>query len=227
MKFFIDTADLDEIREAESWGILAGVTTNPTLYAKTGGKLADFENHMAKICEICKDIPVSAESTAETTEEMIAEGRRLAAIAPNIVVKLPICEASLPATHVLATEGIRVNMTLIFSAPQALLAASAGARYISPFVGRFDDIGDDGIEQLDTVVTCVKNYDYGYWEQEDGPEIITASVRTPNHVTQAALMGADIATVPFGALKKCLKHPLTDQGMASFDADWAKVVAAQ
>lgn len=223
MKFFIDTADLDEIREAESWGILAGVTTNPTLYAKTGGKLADFENHMAKICEICKDIPVSAESTAETTEEMIAEGRRLAAIAPNIVVKLPICEASLPATHVLATEGIRVNMTLIFSAPQALLAASAGARYISPFVGRFDDIGDDGIEQLDTVVTCVKNYDYGYWEQEDGPEIITASVRTPNHVTQAALIGADIATVPFVALKKCVHHPLTDKGLASFNADWERV----
>ena len=223
MKFFIDTADLDEIREAESWGILAGVTTNPTLYAKTGGKLADFENHMAKICEICKDIPVSAESTAETTEEMIAEGRRLAAIAPNIVVKLPICEASLPATHVLATEGIRVNMTLIFSAPQALLAASAGARYISPFVGRFDDIGDDGIEQLDTVVACVKNYDYGYWEQEDGPEIITASVRTPNHVTQAALIGADIATVPFAALKKCVHHPLTDKGLASFNADWEKV----
>ena len=223
MKFFIDTADLDEIREAESWGILAGVTTNPTLYAKTGGRLADFENHMAKICEICKDIPVSAESTAETTEEMITEGRRLAAIAPNIVVKLPICEASLPATHVLATEGIRVNMTLIFSAPQALLAASAGARYISPFVGRFDDIGDDGIEQLDTVVTCVKNYDYGYWEQEDGPEIITASVRTPNHVTQAALIGADIATVPFAALKKCVHHPLTDKGLASFNADWERV----
>ena len=156
MKFFIDTANLDEIREAEAWGILAGVTTNPSLYAKTGGKLADFENHMAKICEICKDIPVSAESTAETTEEMVAEGRRLAAIAPNIVVKLPICEASLPACHTRATEGIRVNMPLIFAAPQALLAASAGARYISPFVGRFEDCGEDGIEQLETVVTCVK-----------------------------------------------------------------------
>ena len=226
MKFFIDTANLDEIREAEAWGILAGVTTNPSLYAKTGGKLADFENHMAKICEICKDIPVSAESTAETTEEMVAEGRRLAAIAPNIVVKLPICEASLPACHTLATEGIRVNMTLISSAPQALLAASAGARYISPFVGRFEDCGEDGIEQLETVVTCVKNYEYGYWEQEGGPEIITASVRTPHHVTQAALMGADIATVPFAALKKCVHHPLTDKGLASFAADWEKVVNA-
>ena len=223
MKFFIDTANLDEIREAETWGILAGVTTNPSLYAKTGGKLADFEGHMANICEICKDIPVSAESTAETTEEMVAEGRRLAAIAPNIVVKLPICEASLPACHTLATEGIRVNMTLIFSAPQALLAASAGARYISPFVGRFEDCGEDGIEQLETVVTCVKNYSYGYWEQEGGPEIITASVRTPHHVTQAALMGADIATVPFAALKKCVHHPLTDKGLASFNADWEKV----
>ena len=210
MKFFIDTANLDEIREAEAWGILAGVTTNPSLYAKTGGKLADFENHMAKICEICKDIPVSAESTAETTEEMVAEGRRLAAIAPNIVVKLPICEASLPACHTLATEGIRVNMT----------------RYISPFVGRFEDCGEDGIEQLETVVTCVKNYEYGYWEQEGGPEIITASVRTPHHVTQAALMGADIATVPFAALKKCVHHPLTDKGLASFAADWEKVVNA-
>jgi len=226
MKFFIDTANLDEIREAESWGILAGVTTNPSLYAKTGGKLADFEDHMAKICEICKDIPVSAESTAETTEDMVAEGRRLAAIAPNIVVKLPICEESLPACHTLAIEGIRVNMTLIFSAPQALLAASAGARYISPFVGRFEDCGEDGIEQLETVVTCVKNYEYGYWEQEGGPEIITASVRTPHHVTQAALMGADIATVPFAALKKCVHHPLTDKGLASFAADWQKVVNA-
>ena len=226
MKFFIDTANLDEIREAESWGILAGVTTNPSLYAKTGGKLADFEDHMAKICEICKDIPVSAESTAETTEDMVAEGRRLAAIAPNIVVKLPICEESLPACHTLAIEGIRVNMTLIFSAPQALLAASAGARYISPFVGRFEDCGEDGIEQLETVVTCVKNYEYGYWEQEGGPEIITASVRTPHHVTQAALMGADIATVPFAALKKFVHHPLTDKGLASFAADWQKVVNA-
>ena len=227
MKFFIDTADLDEIKEAASWGILSGVTTNPSLYARTGGKLADFEGHMVKICEICEGLPVSAESTAETTEEMIAEGRRLAALAPNIVVKLPICEASLPATHTLAKEGVRVNMTLVFSAPQALLAARAGARYISPFVGRFDDIGDDGLSQLETVVEAVKNFDYGYWEQKGGPEIITASVRTPNHVTQAALMGADIATVPFGALKKCVHHPLTDKGLEGFAADWAKVVAAQ
>jgi transaldolase len=225
MKFFIDTANLDEIREAQSWGILSGVTTNPSLYAKTGGKLADFEDHMVKICEICEGLPVSAESTAETTEDMIAEARHLASLAPNIVVKLPICEASLPATHTLVQEGIRVNMTLVFSVPQALLAARAGARYISPFVGRFDDIGDDGLAHLADVVAAVKNYDYGYWEGEGGPEIITASVRSPNHVTQAALMGADIATVPFAALKKCVHHPLTDRGLELFAADWAKVTA--
>lgn len=226
MKFFIDTADLDEIREAMSWGCLAGVTTNPSLYARTGGKLADFEDHMVKIAKMCDGLPVSAESQAKTTEGMIEEGRHLASLAPNIVVKLPICAEALAATHTLAAEGVRINMTLIFSAPQALLAASAGARYISPFVGRFDDIGDDGIEQLDTVVTCVKNYDYGYWEQEDGPEIITASVRTPNHVTQAALIGADIATVPFAALKKCVQHPLTDRGLDTFLKDWEKVLNA-
>ncbi len=223
MKFFVDTADLDEIREAMGWGLLSGVTTNPSLYARTGGNLAEFEPHMVKICEICEGLPVSAESTAATTEGMVAEGRRLAALAPNIVVKLPICEASLPATHQLAAEGVRVNMTLVFSAPQALMAARAGARYISPFVGRFDDIGDDGLDHLSEIISAVKNYTYGYWDEEGGPEIITASVRNPHHVTQAALMGADIATVPFGALKKCVHHPLTDQGLASFEADWAKV----
>lgn len=223
MKFFIDTADLDEIKEAQSWGCLSGVTTNPSLYARTGGKLADFEDHMVKICEICEGLPVSAESTAETTEDMIADGRRLAALAPNIVVKLPICEASLPAMHQLAQEGIRVNCTLVFSAPQALLAARAGARYISPFVGRFDDIGDEGLEHLEEIVTCVHNYDYGWWADEGGVEIISASIRSPHHVTQAALMGADIATVPFAALKKCVHHPLTDRGLEGFAKDWAKV----
>ena len=218
MKFLIDTADIEEIKEAMSWGALAGVTTNPSLYAKTGGKLADFEDHMVKIAEICEGLPVSAESTATTTDAMVAEGEHLASLAPNIVVKLPVCAESLAATHALAEEGIKVNMTLVFSAPQALLAARAGARYVSPFVGRFDDIGDEGLDHLEEIVTCIHNYDFGH-----EVEIITASVRTPHHVTQAALMGADIATVPFGALKKCLKHPLTDQGLASFEADWKKV----
>ena len=226
MKFFIDTADLDEIREAESWGVLSGVTTNPSLYARTGGKLADFEDHMVKICHICESLPVSAESQAKTTEDMIADARRLSKLAPNIVVKLPICEEALTACHTVAAEGIRVNMTLVFSPTQALLAANAGARYISPFVGRFDDIAEDGIEQLANVVEVIKNYT---WDKnvDHKVEIITASIRTPNHMTQAALLGADIATVPFAALKKAVKHPLTDQGRANFDKDWQKVLDAQ
>lgn len=158
---------------------------------------------------------MSAESTATTAEGMIEEGKRLAALAPNIVVKLPVCEAGLAACRALADAGVRVNMTLVFSPTQALMAANAGARYISPFVGRFDDIAEDGISQLDNVVTCIKNYDWTGKNVDDTVEIITASVRTPNHVTQAALLGADIATVPMAALKKCLHHPLTDQGLAS------------
>lgn len=218
MKFFIDTANLDEIKTAKSWGCLAGVTTNPSLYAKTGGKLADFEGHMLKIAELCEGLPVSAESTATTTEGMIEEGRRLAGLAPNIVVKLPICAESLAATHQLAAEGIHVNMTLIFSVTQALLACSAGARYVSPFVGRFDDIAEDGVEQLGNIITAVKNY-----YEPDHTEIIAASLRTPYHVAQAALLGSDIATVPFAALQKCMQHPLTDRGLAAFEADWKKV----
>lgn len=226
MKFFIDTADIDEIKEAMSWGCLAGVTTNPSLYARTGGKLADFEDHMVKIAEICEGLPVSAESQSKTVEGMIEDGRRLSALAPNIVVKLPICAESLAATHTLAAEGVRINMTLIFSAPQALLAANAGARYVSPFVGRFDDIGEDGISELANVVTAIGNYDWAGKNVDDQVEIITASVRTPNHVTQAALMGADIATVPFGVLKKMVQHPLTDRGLDSFIKDWEKVANA-
>ena len=218
MKFFIDTADLDEIREAMSWGALSGVTTNPSLYAKTGGKLTDFEQHMVKICEICEGLPVSAESTATSAREMVEEGRRLAGLAPNIVVKLPIGTESLAATKTLVQEHIAVNMTLVFSAPQALLAARAGVRYISPFVGRVDDIGSNGIASLKNIVRCIHNYDFGH-----ECEIIAASIRTPYHVTAAALIGADIATVPFAALKKCVKHPLTAEGLAKFEVDWEKV----
>ncbi len=220
MKFFLDTADLDEIREAASWGVVAGVTTNPSLYAKIGGKLADFENHIARICEIV-DGPVSAETTAMTRDQIVADGRRLAAIAPNVVVKIPVMAEGLAATKQLASEGIAVNMTLVFSAPQAIMAARAGARYISPFVGRFDDIAEDGLNQLSDIVNCIGNYDFGH-----EVEIIAASVRSPHHVTQAALMGADIATVPFGALKKCIEHPLTDRGLERFLADWKKVEQA-
>lgn len=220
MKFFLDTADLDEIREAASWGVVAGVTTNPSLYAKIGGKLADFESHIARICEIV-DGPVSAETVAMTRDQIVEDGCRLATIAPNVVVKVPVMTEGLAATKQLASEGIAVNMTLVFSAPQAIMAARAGARYISPFVGRFDDIAEDGLAQLSEIVTCVNNYDFGH-----EVEIIAASVRNPFHVAQAALMGADIATVPFGALKKCVEHPLTDRGLERFLSDWKKVEQA-
>ena len=233
MKFFLDTADLDEIEEAASWGVLAGVTTNPTLYARTGGKLDDFHNHIKRICEIV-DGPVSAESVAMTRDEIIRDGRELAALADNVVVKIPTMVEGLAATKALSEEGIPVNMTLCFSVPQAIMAARAGARYISPFVGRFDDISEDGLGQLENVVVAedgisqladvvaaVNNYDFGH-----DVEIIAASVRSANHVTQAALMGADIATVPFAALKKCVQHPLTDRGLDAFMKDWEKVQQA-
>jgi len=223
VKFFLDTADLAEIEEAASWGALAGVTTNPSLYARIGGKLSDFENHIARICEIV-DGPVSAESVAMTRDEIVADGRRLAAIAPNVVVKVPTMVEGLAATRTLADEGIPVNMTLCFTVPQALLAARAGARYISPFIGRFDDISEDGLDQLNNVVTAIGNYDFSESTVNgEQIEIIAASVRSANHVTQAALMGADIATVPFGVLKKMVAHPLTDRGLDAFMADWEKV----
>ena len=222
MKFFLDTADLAEIEEAASWGALAGVTTNPTLYSRIGGKLDDFHAHIKRICDIVgPDCPVSAESVAMTRDEIVRDGRELAAIAPNVVVKIPTMVEGLAATRALADEGIPVNMTLCFTVPQAILAARAGARYISPFVGRFDDIAEDGISQLADVVAAVNNYDFGH-----DVEIIAASVRSANHVTQAALMGADIATVPFATLKKCVQHPLTDRGLDAFLKDWEKVQKA-
>ena len=217
VKFFLDTADLAVIEEVASWGALAGVTTNPSLYARTGGKLEDFEGHLVKICKLV-DGPVSGEVTAEDRDGMIEQGRALAALADNMVVKIPVGVEGLAATKALFEEGIDVNMTLVFTVPQALLAARAGARYISPFVGRFDDIAEDGLDQLDDIVTAIKNYDFGH-----PVEIIAASIRSANHVAQAALMGADIATVPYGAMKKCMYHPLTEQGLEKFKADWEKV----
>ncbi|AJC11579.1 transaldolase [Berryella intestinalis] len=223
MKFFLDTADLNEIEEAASWGALAGVTTNPSLYAKIGGKVSDFQNHIKRICDIV-DGPVSAESVAMTRDEIVRDGRELAAIAPNVVVKIPTMVEGLAATRILADEGIPVNMTLCFSVPQALLAARAGARYISPFIGRFDDISEDGLDQLENVVTAIGNYDFTpSTVNGEQIEIIAASVRSANHVTQAALMGADIATVPFSVLKKMVQHPLTDRGLETFLKDWEKV----
>ena len=223
MKFFLDTADLDEIKEAASWGALAGVTTNPTLYSRVGGKLADFHNHIARICEIV-DGPVSAESVAMTRDEIIKDGRELAAIAPNVVVKVPTMIEGLAATKVLASEGIPVNMTLCFTVPQAIMAARAGARYVSPFIGRFDDISEDGLDQVANIVTALNNFDFTEnTVNGEQIEVIAASIRSANHVAQAALMGADIATVPFNVLKKCVEHPLTDRGLDAFLKDWEKV----
>lgn len=223
MKFFLDTADLKEIEEAASWGVLAGVTTNPTLYSRIGGKLSDFHNHIKRICEIV-DGPVSAESVAMTRDEIIRDGRELAAIAPNVVVKIPTMIEGLAATKQLASEGIPVNMTLCFTVPQALMAARAGARYISPFVGRFDDIAESGLDQLAEVVAAINNYNFAdSTVNGEQIEIIAASVRSAHHVTQAALIGANIATVPFSTLKKCVSHPLTDRGLEAFLSDWEKV----
>jgi len=217
MKFFLDTANLAEIEEAASWGVLSGVTTNPTLYAREGGKLADFHNHLKRICELT-DGPVSGETVGLVRDEIVREGLELADIAPNIIVKVPVMPEGLAATKCLFDKGIKVNMTLCFTVPQALLAARAGAAYLSPFVGRFDDISEDGIEHLGNTVAALANYDFGH-----DIEVIAASVRSANHVTQAALMGCDIATVPFAVLKNLVKHPLTDRGLESFLADWEKV----
>jgi transaldolase len=234
LKFFVDTADLDEIREAASWGALAGVTTNPTLYARIGGKLSDFHAHICRICELVAG-PVSAEATATEREGIIVQGRELAALADNVVVKVPTTIEGLAATRVLADEGIAVNMTLCFTVPQAILAARAGARYVSPFVGRFDDIAEDGVAQLDDIVCALGNYDLsesgrliklgkcGEQEKREHIEVIAASLRSAAHVAQAALMGADIATVPFAVLKKCAEHPLTKAGLEAFEKDWEKV----
>ncbi len=217
MKFFLDTADIAEIEEAASWGVLAGVTTNPTLYSRVGGKLSGFHDHLKRICEICEG-PVSGETVGLTRDEIVREGEELAALAPNLIVKVPVMPEGLAATKCLSDKGIKVNATLCFTVPQAILAARSGASYVSPFVGRFDDISEDGIEQLGNMVVALSNYDFGHQV-----EVIAASIRSANHVTQAAIMGADIATVPFAVLKNLVKHPLTDRGLESFLADWEKV----
>ena len=216
MKFFLDTANLDEIAEIASWGALAGVTTNPSLYAKIGGKLEDFQDHLKKICELV-DGPVSGEVTGETREEMIAEGRELAALADNLVVKIPMTVEGLKAIKVLSGEGIPTNCTLIFSANQALLAARAGAAYVSPFLGRLDDISQPGIDLIRTIADIFANY------PDIDTEIIAASVRNPIHVTDCALAGADIATVPYKVIEQMTHHPLTDQGIEKFKKDYIKV----
>jgi len=210
MKFFIDTANLSEIREASALGVIDGVTTNPSLIAKEGA--ADFKRHVAAICEIVPG-DVSVEVTSLDTEGMLREGREYKAIAPNVVVKCPLTADGLKATRQLTSEGIKVNVTLCFSAAQAILAAKAGAAYISPFIGRLDDIGHNGLELLAEIVEIYDNYD---WKTE----VLAASIRHPIHVVQAARLGADVATMPFKVIEQLIKHPLTDKGLDQFLADW-------
>ncbi len=211
MKIFIDTANLDQIKEINSWGIVDGVTTNPSLIAKEG---VDVKTRIKEIAEIV-DGPISAEAISMTADEMVKEGRELAKIHPNVVIKLPVCIETLKATSKLREEGIRVNVTLIFSAQQALLAAKAGAAYVSPFVGRLDDIGEYGTDLISNIVQIYSNYDFD-------TEIIAASIRHPVHVLDVSLAGCDIATIPYDVLKKMVSHPKTDEGIQKFIADYEK-----
>ena len=212
MKFFIDTANVKEIREAASLGIVDGVTTNPSLIAKEG---RDFKQVIQEICALV-DGPISAEAVSLEADKMVAEGEDLAKIHKNVVVKLPMTRDGLKATKVLADKGIKVNMTLVFSPTQALLAAKVGAAYVSPFVGRLDDISHYGMDLVRQIMSIYNNYGFG-------TEVIVASVRNPLHVVDAALAGAHIATIPFSVIDQMTKHPLTDIGIEKFLADWKKV----
>jgi transaldolase len=212
MKFFIDTANIDEIKEAASIGILDGVTTNPTLISREEGHPTEI---LKKICEIV-DGPISAEVVSLDWEGMVKEGTEVAKLHDNIVVKIPMTKEGLKAVNTLKSDGIRTNVTLVFTAMQALLAAKAGASFISPFVGRLDDISTPGMESISQISQIFRNYSIQ-------TEIIVASIRNPLHVLEAALMGADIATIPFKVIEQLSKHPLTDKGIESFLKDWEKV----
>ena len=211
MKFFIDTANIKEIKKANELGMVDGVTTNPSLVAKEG---REFNGLIKEICDIV-DGPVNAEVVSVDAEDMVKEAKSLAKLADNIVVKIPMLEEGLKAVKLLALEGIKTNVTLCFSAIQALMAAKAGAAYISPFVGRIDDISHRGMELVEDIITIYDNYGFE-------TEVIVASVRNPVHVLDAALMGADIATIPYKVIRQLTKHPLTDIGLAKFLADWKK-----
>ena len=212
MKFFIDTADVREIRECVEQGIIDGVTTNPSLVAKSGRKFRDV---LVEICELVKG-PVSAEVVAQDKDGMMREARDLAKVAPNVVVKIPLTAEGLKAVRTCSDEGIKTNVTLCFSPVQALLAAKAGAGYISPFVGRLDDIAHDGMDLIRKIVAIYRNYVMT-------TEVLVASVRSPNHIVEAALCGAHVATVPYAVLQQLVKHPLTDAGLKKFLSDWEKV----
>jgi len=212
MKFFIDTADVGEIREAQSFGILDGVTTNPSLVAKTG---RDYKSVIKEICEICRG-PISAEVLSTDYEGMMAEARQWVTVAPNVVVKIPLTEDGIKAVVTCTAEGIKTNVTLCFSATQALLVAKAGATYVSPFVGRLDDIGQNGMEIVADIRKIFSNYNFR-------TEILVASVRNPIHLLEAAKFGADISTIPLSVFKQLVKHPLTDIGLAKFIEDSKKI----
>jgi len=216
MKFFIDTANLDEIREAKELGMIDGVTTNPTLVAKEGCKnREDFKKLIYEICEVVQG-PVSAEVVSTDVVGMLKEARELAEIHEHVVVKIPMITDGLKATHQLAEAGIKINVTLVFSPLQALLAAKAGATYVSPFVGRLDDISQTGMELVAQILEIYQNYIFE-------TEVLVASIRNPLHVLEAAQMGADVATIPFKVISQLAKHPLTDIGMKQFLDDWKKV----
>jgi transaldolase len=212
MKFFIDTANIEEIKKAGELGLLDGVTTNPSLVSKEG---REFKELIIEICSIVNG-PVSAEVISTDAKGMIKEAKALAKLADNIVVKIPLIKEGLKAVKILSEEGIKTNVTLCFSAVQALMAAKAGADYVSPFVGRLDDIGHDGMEIVEQILGIYENYGYE-------TEVIVASIRNPIHVLDAALMGADIATIPFKVMEQLIKHPLTDIGLEKFLADWKKI----
>lgn len=211
MQFFLDTAEIKEIETALAWGMVDGITTNPSLIAKSG------RPYLATVQEIAKLVPgpVSGEVLATEYEEILSQGRRLAGLAENVVVKVPLTPDGLRSVATFKKEGIKTNVTLCFSAAQALLAAKAGAAYISPFVGRLDDVAEDGMELIDQVVTIYRNYGFD-------TQVLVASVRHPIHMVQAAMLGADVATLPFKVLEQLYKHPLTDVGLERFLADWKK-----
>lgn len=211
MKFFLDSANISEIKESVALGLIDGITTNPSLVSK---EKKDFRKLIEEICQIV-DGPISAEVVATDEEGMVEEGRSLAKIHKNVVVKVPMTANGLKATRRLSNEGTRVNVTLIFSPAQALLAAKAGATYVSPFIGRLDDVGQVGMELIEQIVSIFSNYSFK-------TEVLVASIRNPIHVIQAAQLGAGVATMPFAVLQQLLKHPLTDVGLAKFLSDWEK-----
>jgi transaldolase len=212
MKIFLDTANLEELKKAAEWGIVDGVTTNPSLIAKEGRPI---EEQIARICDIV-DGDISAEVVATVSDEMIREGRLLSKIHKNVVVKVPLTRDGIKACSIMSKEGIRLNVTLCFTAAQALLAAKAGAYIISPFVGRLDDIGHNGMEVIHQIVQVYDNYDFP-------TQVLAASIRTPNHVIESSLAGAHIGTMPFKVLDQLFNHPLTDRGLEQFLKDWGKV----